>query len=622
MIKLSKKAVYNRFLATFSRFFNFEKNINISLFTYNSNNCSIYTMTPYDYFNKFSTPAQRRYEALKSFYFDGLGANDTASKFGFTPGYFKKVRLEFSQQLRTGADPFFSFTKTGPKKRSTSDELAEKMIALRKKNHSILDIKAILEAEGNKISVNTVDNILKTEGFAPLPKRTRSERINAALPSILRAPQSESFELIDEDFITDYAAGPLVFLPLLENLGIIEAIKKAGFPETSSLDSIQSILSFLALKLMGGLRWSYDTKWNMDRALGLFANLNVLPKATTLSTYSYRVTRSQNRNFLAELARIFRNDEQEEGEFNLDFKAIPHWGESSVLEKNWAGSRSRAMKSILALIAQDPSTGNLSYTNAEIKHRNESDAVLDFVDFWKTGRGVTPKMLIFDSKFTTYGNLNKLNQSKEQIKFLTIRRRCKSLIEEAEKKHESEWQIINVERSKNKKQKMRVHDGRCTLKGYEGEVRQIILTEHGRLQPTFLITNDFELSVGKIIKKYAARWLVEKEIAEQVIFFSLNNPSSSIVVKVDFDLTLSLLAHNLYRVLANSLPGFEHCTAATISRKFLETGAQIKVENKEIVVSLKKKTHLPILFEAPWMLKSNSLSWLGAKIRFKQGTAS
>ena len=579
-------------------------------------------MKPKDYFNKFLTPAQRRYEALKTFYFEGLSATESAVKFGFTPGYFKKLRLEFTQKLRIGVNPFFSITKTGPKKRSTADEIVDKIIALRKQNHSIVDIKAILDADGNKISVNTIDKILKTEGFAPLPKRTRSERIDVVLPSKLVPPKSETLELIDEEFTTESAAGPLVFLPLLENLGIIDAIHKARFPETSSINSVQSILSFLALKLMGGMRWSYDTKWNMDRSLGLFANLNVLPKATTLSTYSYRVTRSQNRDFLTELCRIFRNDEQENGEFNLDFKAIPHWGDASVLEKNWAGARSKAMKSILSLIVQDPSTGNLSYTDAEIKHRNESDAVLDFVDFWKKGRGVVPKMLIFDSKFTTYENLNKLNQSKEQIKFLTIRRRSKNLIKWAEEKPEVEWQTIKVERSKKKKQKIRVHDGKCKLSHYEGEVRQIILTDHGRSKPTFLITNDFDLNVCQIVKKYARRWLVEKEIAEQIVFFNLNSPSSSIVVKVDFDFTLSLLAHNLYRVLTNNLPGFEHCTAATISRKFLETGARVRIENREIVVSLKKKTHLPILFEVPWMLKTNQLSWIDAKIRYEQGTVS
>ena len=120
-----------------------------------------------------------------------------------------------------------------------------------------------------------------------------------------------------------------------------------------------------------------------------------------------------------------------------------------------------------------------------------------------------------------------------------------------------------------------------------------------------------------VVKKYARR-----EIAEQIVFFNLNNPSSSIVVKVDFDLTLSLLAHNLYRILASHLPGFEHCAVETINRKFLETGARIKIKGKEITVKLKKKTHLPILFEVPWMHQTNQLSWIGVKIRYMQGTAS
>lgn len=110
--------------------------------------------------------------------------------------------------------------------------------------------------------------------------------------------------------------------------------------------------------------------------------------------------------------------------------------------------------------------------------------------------------------------------------------------------------------------------------------------------------------------------------SEQFIFFSLNNPSSSIVVKVDFDLTLSLLAHNLYKMLSTHLPGFEHCTVATISRKFLENGAQIKIQGKELKVDFKKKTHLPILFSVPWMQSSTYIPWLDLNISYHQGTAS
>ena len=569
-----------------------------------------------------TTPTHKRYEALRAFYYEGVPAKVAALKSGYTQQYFKKIRNEFTQQLRNGINPFFSIQKTGPKKRATNTKTIDLIISYRKQNYSINDIKVALDAEGTNISIDTIDHILKDEGFAPLPKRTRQERLSVAIPPKIDAPKSMSFEVQEENFNTEIGAGPLIFLPLLEELGVIEAIKSSGFPGTSEISDVQTILSFLALKLMGGLRLSHDTKWNFDRALGLFSGLNVLPKATTLSSYSYRITRDQNRKLLLNLSQIFKNEILEEGEFNLDFKAIPHWGDASVLEKNWSGSRSKVIKSILSLIVEDPSTGFLSYTDAEIKHSNQNDVILDFVDFWKAGRGVAPKLLVFDSKFTTYSNLNKLNQSKENIKFLTIRRRSKSLIKDILKIPENEWQKVGVERARAKLQKVTLHDGRCNLRHYEGDVRQIILTDHGRTKPTFLITNDFDIDVKNIVRKYARRWMVEQEIAEQIAFFSLNNPSSSIVVKVDFDLTISLLAHNLYRVLAQYLPGFSHCTVSTINRKFLETGAWIKIEGKLATVHLKKKTHLPILFEVPWMKKTTSLPWHGLKICYKSGTTS
>lgn len=579
-------------------------------------------MNPIKYFANPATSAQRSYEALRAFYGDGISATAAATKGGFSPLYFKKMRYEFARKLREGDDPFFSTRKPGPKKRRTNIKTVHKIVTLRKRNYSITDIRAALDAEGKKISLDTIDKILKSEGFAPLPKRTNQERLSVGPPEKYEAPKSCPFKPENEVFNTEIAAGPLVFLPLLEELGIVEAIRKSGFPGTNGIDEAQSVLSFLALKLLGGMRWSHDTKWNLDRALGLFAGLNVLPKATTLATYSYGITRVQNREFLAKLSRIFRDEELEEGEFNLDFKTIPHWGDASVLERNWAGTRSKAIKSLLSLIVQDPSTGHLSYTDAEIKHSGQNDAVLDFVDFWKYGRGEAPKMLIFDSKFTTYGNLDKLNKSVEEIKFLTIRRRSKSLVKSLDRIDENEWKKISVERSRGKHQKISAYDGRNKLRDYEGEVRQVVLKNHGRRRPTFLITNDFDIGIRDIVKKYARRWLVEQEIAEQIAFFHLNRPSSSIVVKVDFDLTLSLLAHNLYRMLALHLPGFERCTVSTISRKFLETGARIEVKDDVVTVHLKKKTHLPILFEVPWMGKTTNLSWLNLKIRYVSGTVS
>ncbi len=577
-------------------------------------------MEPTDYFLNPSIPLQKQYEALRTFYVGKYGAKKVAEQFNFSPSYLKKLRFNFCDQIRKGQNPFFQEKKRGPKNRFTKPGVVEEIIALRKQNYSILDIKAVLDSKDKGVSLDTIDNILKKEGFKRLPRRTRIEKISTTIPAKISPPICRPLILTDQSFSTEKGAGPLIFLPLIEELGIVSAIRKSGFPSTSVLSDVSSVLSFIALKILGSERLSYDETWNLDRALGLFAELNVLPKTSTLSSYSYRVTWSENKKLLIELSRIFQDSDTEEGEFNLDFKSIPHWGDESVLEKNWSGSRSRTIKSILSLIVNDPSTGFLSYTKAGIKREEQSNCIIDFIDFWKEGRGVSPKMLIFDSKFTSYKNLDKLNQSKDEIKFLTLRRRGKNIVKKIMEIPESKWQIIQLEGRKH--EFVKAYDGSCKLRNYTGEVRQVIIKDNGRNEPAFLITNDFTIPLKMIVIKYARRWLVEKEIAEQIAFFHLNNPSSSIVVKVDFDLTLSLLVHNLYKILSNKLPGFERCTVPTIYRSFIENGAEIKIENKNISVSLKKKTHLPILFELPWMKQRTKLSWMGATIEFNTSTFS
>jgi len=576
---------------------------------------------PKDFFLQPSVTAHRHYEALRAFYVEGLRSDEAAEQFGLSPSYFKKLRFEFRGNLREGMVRFFEVRRKGARRRKTEEEIIVQIVALRKQNYSIQDIRAVLDAQGRSLSLDTIDKILKAEGFAPLPKRTRRERLAIRVPAKIEAPMCAQLEWHDEEFFTERGAGPLIFLPLIEELGVVPAIARAGYGQTSRLSALSSVLSFLALKLLGNERLSHDSAYNLDRGLGLFAGLNVLPKSTTLSTYSYRIGRASNRELLLGLSDIFKEERSAQGEFNLDFKAIPHWGDTSVLENNWVGARSRGMKSLLALLVEEPATGFLSYSDAEIRHRNKNEAVVEFVDFWKQGRGVAPKMLIFDSRFTTYENLNKLDKSEQRIKFLTLRRRGKNLIEKVQHIPEAQWQMVEVEGKKRKQRHIRVHDGKCTLRHYEGELRQVILTGHGHEKPTFLITNDFELDLPHLIRKYARRWLVEQQIAEQVLFFHLNQPSSSIVVKVDFDLTISLLAHNLFRVLTKQLPGFERCTVPTISRNFLQNGARIQIQDRRITVHLKKKTHLPILFELPWMKKETHLSWIGATIKFLPATS-
>jgi hypothetical protein len=181
------------------------------------------------------------------------------------------------------------------------------------------------------------------------------------------------------------------------------------------------------------------------------------------------------------------------------------------------------------------------------------------------------------------------------IKFVTIRRRGKNIVDRLENIPKSSWKTIRVEASANKKRTLFVLDEIVELNGYEGKIRQISITGHGRIKPAIIITNDFVISTEALIRKYAKRWLIEKEISEQISFFHLNNVSSSMVIKVDFDLTMSILTHNPFRLFADDLQRFDKLSDQSLYDKFLLNSADIEIENNLITVKYKKKRNLPLV---------------------------
>ncbi len=158
-------------------------------------------------------------------------------------------------------------------------------------------------------------------------------------------------------------------------------------------------------------------------------------------------------------------------------------------------------------------------------------------------------------------------------------------------------------------------------KGYDGELHQIYITGNGKIKPAIIITNTFEASAEEIVRKYSRRWLIEKEMSEQIEFFHLNRNSSGMVIKVDFDLTMSILAHNLYRLFTLQLDGYTHCADQTIFEKFIQNAGEIIIADESIEVRLKKKRNLPLLLEQMNDLGSVKLSWLNhLNLRFVAST--
>jgi transposase len=574
-------------------------------------------MSPESYFSIPGSAQHKKYEALRAFFYEKKDAETVAELFGFTVSTVYSMTRDFRNHLNQngGPDYFFKVVAKGRRLKTHIEDIDHIIISMRKQNFSAENITAALQAKGQKISYGYVYSLLRKEGFSRLHRRSIGEKQQLSAPKI-EAPLAELIEIKDEKFDSNNA-GILCLLPIIRKYGIDKQIEKSDYPETKAIGKTASILSFLALKLSNIRRYSCDDLWCMDRGPGLFAGLNVLPKTAWLSSYSHRVTARMNRSFLAGLHRLWSSNDLLGDTSNLDFTTIPCWGDGRHLENNWSGKRGKALSSILAVLAQDADCGIIDYGNADVLHKDESAVVLEYLDFYHANStGKSLNYLVFDSKFTNYQNLAKLN--KQDVKFITIRRRGKNLINQIKDIPKQQWKRIRVEASGLKKRSLKVCDQTITLRGYiadksqePGKVRQVIITGHGKIKPAFIITNDFDISMQDVVRKYSRRWLVEKSISEQIDFFHLNRLSSSMVIKVDFDLTMSILAHNIYRLFALETERYQSFSDVKLFEKFFNNSAKVQIESNQITVALKKKRELPQLLTILEQTPENEIPWLG-----------
>lgn len=566
------------------------------------------------FFTHPTVPAHRLYEALRAYFVEKKGAQEVGKRFGYTPGTLYVLASKFRAG---GVAPFFVRPKPGPKRQPKKDAVRELTIELRKKSHSIYDIHRLLLEQGKRISVRAIWEILKEAGFARLPRRLDEER--PAWPGPIAAPRADrrAFLLTPTEFRTE-AGGLFLFLPFLADLAIDRIVREAGYPGTKAIPALQYVLSLLALKLIGRERISHVMDVAHDKGVGFFCGINAIPKTTALTTYSYRIRRSQNLVFLKAWNRALRKTGLVKGEsFNLDFHAIAHYGEESVLEKNYVPRRSHAEKSVMTCLAQDGESTVLCWSQAGILKRDQADAVLAFVRFWEETTGRRPAELVFDSRFTTMESLSQLNRM--GIRFLTLRRKGPAVVRKLLSLPPASWTPCPLDVPGRKYNHPKIIEERIRVKTYDGEIRQIAAKDLGRELPTLLITNDFKGDPDDLIARYAKRMIIENAIADGVHFFHLDALCSSLNVEVDFSVVLTVVANGLYRLLADRIKGFEQATAKKLYRKFINTTATVEVrENRQVYVHLPLLAHNPLLMEAGLVDRPVTVPWLrNATVRIK-----
>src|ERR1700726_4072704 len=517
-------------------------------------------------------PLQPQYEALRAFFVDEEPSADVANRFGYSPGASRVPCHQFRHDPLKRAS-FFRLPQRGPQSSPTRDRVRDLAVAMRKRNLSVYDMQRELAAAGHTIRLTPLTVLLREEGFSRLPRRADDERPVTVKPEVADVADVRRLDLSPGSFRTPLA-GLFLFLPLLDRIDLQAVVTAARLPSSQMIPAAQAVRSLLALKLIGTERKSHVMDLVTDRAIALFAGINVVPKRSYLAAYSSRIDHKRCLRFMeAWLEQVEKAGLPHGASFDLDFHSVPANSTQEPLEKHYVSSRSRSQKGILVFLARDAQQRVLRYANAGVTKGEQADEILQFVRFWKKHTGKPPAELVFDSQLTTYEKLSELNR--EGISFITLRRRSQKMLREIYSQPDSAWQRISL---------------------------PALTRIYRKLGPVELVT------------RYAQRMLIENGISEAVQFFHIDALSSMVGMKVDFDMQLTLVASSLYRMMAQRIGReYSHSQAKTVFRNLLDLSGKVEVTATSVVVSLDKRAHNPYLVASGLTDQPTTMPWFGDK---------
>jgi len=563
----------------------------------------------YNFFKNPSSPRQKQYEAIRAIVIDNMPVERITLQFGYQPN----TLYALLRDAKAGKLELFPKVSKGPKQRRTPPDLQDKIIQYRKKRLSSPQIHKNLEKEDIKLSLRTIERILNDAGFRKMKRRSNAE-LGITMKGKMIPERSESldFSRLEPFNIDCPVAGVYFFIPYIIESGIIDIVQKCRLPESSVINAQSAALSMLLLKLIGNQRLSHMDSYDQEPGLGTFSGLNVLPKTSYMCSYSCRTSEDMLLRFQREVLEQFGKVYPEfyRGDFiNLDFHSIPHFGDESEMEKVWCGARGKAMKGANTVFAHDGENNVILYTRADILRREEAKEIKRFVDYWKGIQGKVDETLVFDCKFTQYKVLDELTDN--GIHFITLRKRSQSLLEETSRIPKEAWKKVKIAVPKRKHQTVSVYESEVKLKDCRNSFRQIIIKDHGRQNPTFVITNNKNLPLLKVLEVYAKRWGVENKLAELVSFFNLNALSSPLMIRIHFDILWTMIADTLYRRFAQDLRRFEYHQAPTIFKRFVNMPGKVLYNGNKFQIKIRKRGYTPILLGVEKLNSSCAVPWLG-----------
>ncbi len=558
-------------------------------------------------------PAQRHYEICRGYFHEGATADQLAERFQLHVGTVRAIVRDFARD--PDIDSFFTVDRPGPKTAPKRTAIHQRACELRNRGGTLAETRTALLQEGFDVSESYLFRLLHRTGLTAtrqhrsIPQPGEYARDGSVVPEVADV---RALTLEDGRQFPTQVAGLFLFLPLLLELDLPRAVTQAGLPGSEPIPPLQALLALLVPKLLGKRRVSHISDLCNDEGAGLFAGLNVLPKVTYATDYSYKTERAMTEKLVAAvIARTPLGDPPLS--FNLDFHAIPFRGAEPDLENHWVPMRNRALPTVMAFVAQAAGRRVLCYATANVLRAEADSMVPRFAEYWKEQTGQYPARLLFDSRATTYAGLSQL--TRRQVGFITIRRRGSGMLARVGRLPAERWQRCQITQAKGQRREVEYVDERVELDGYEGAVRQLIVRGLGHESPSFFLTNDrpHVQTAREVIQTYASRNHVENQLGEQITFFHLDCLCSDVRLNVDFDLTLTVLADLLYRGLAARLKGFAQASPSRLFRKFVDTPGRIEIRTEGVIVHLNKRAHNPLLEEAGLIQPTGAVPWLGGR---------
>ena len=108
---------------------------------------------------------------------------------------------------------------------------------------------------------------------------------------------------------------------------------------------------------------------------------------------------------------------------------------------------------------------------------------------------------------------------------------------------------------------------------------------------------------------------------DNIDFFHMDALSSSVPMKINCDLQLTLMGSALYRILGKKIGnGYERATSRHIFRDFIDATARVTISEDAVSVAFGKRAHNPLLLAAGFHKDQPKIPWWdGRRLQFSFG---